>query len=87
MADNYLEKKYRDVFGEHSGVNPETGFEERRSPARRLPVRLPKGTSGNKAAGKGLPAALFKIYRWRSVSGFCRLKFFCIHLQFNRFAV
>ncbi len=52
MADNYLEKKYRDVFGEHSGVNPETGFEERRSPALRLPVRLPKGTSGNKAAGK-----------------------------------
>lgn len=27
MADNYLEKRYREVFGEGSRVDPETGYE------------------------------------------------------------
>ena len=26
MADNYLEKRYRDVFGSGSSVDPETGW-------------------------------------------------------------
>lgn len=30
MADNFLEKRYREVFGKGSLVNPETGFEEKR---------------------------------------------------------
>lgn len=37
MADNYLEKKYRDLFGEHTVVNPETGFAETSSKGIRIP--------------------------------------------------
>lgn len=29
MADNFLEKRYREVFGGGTRVNPETGFEEK----------------------------------------------------------
>lgn len=37
MADNYLEKKYRDLFGDHTVVNPETGFAERKSTGLKIP--------------------------------------------------
>ena len=36
MADNYLEKRYREVFGEGSRVDPETGYAS--SASKRRPV-------------------------------------------------
>jgi len=36
MADNYLEKRYREIFGEGSRVDPETGYES--STSKRRPV-------------------------------------------------
>ena len=43
MADNYLEKKYRDVFGEHSSVNPETGYSETKNNGIKIPKPVFKG--------------------------------------------
>ena len=37
MADNYLEKKYRDLFGDHTVVNPETGFAESKEKGIKIP--------------------------------------------------
>lgn len=41
MADNYLEKRYRDVFGSSSGFNAETGYDEQRHSKPAVP-RIPK---------------------------------------------
>lgn len=41
MADNYLEKRYRDVFGTGSGFDAETGYAEVRKPGSIVP-KLPK---------------------------------------------
>lgn len=41
MADNYLEKRYRDVFGTGSGFDAETGYAEPRKSGSIIP-KLPK---------------------------------------------
>lgn len=42
MADNYLEKKYRDLFGDHTVVNPETGFAEQKNSGLKIPKPVKK---------------------------------------------
>lgn len=38
MADNYLEKRYSQVFKKNSYIDPETGYEVSRSVSRKFPV-------------------------------------------------
>ncbi|MCQ2174698.1 MAG: hypothetical protein MJY61_06165 [Bacteroidales bacterium] len=47
MADNYLEKRYRDVFGQGSAFNAETGYNE---PRRARPA-IPKLPRTKKSSG------------------------------------
>lgn len=51
MADNYLEKRYSEVFGSRSGFNSETGYDEQRH-AKPIIPKLPK-FKGSKTKSKG----------------------------------
>lgn len=48
MADNYLEKRYSQVFKKASYVDPETGYEVSRAVVRRFPAPKPSNDSENK---------------------------------------
>lgn len=49
MADNYLEKRYSQVFKKNSYVDPETGYEVSRTASRRFPaVKTRKEKENNK---------------------------------------
>lgn len=54
MADNYLEKRYRDVFGSGHSVDPETGYERTSgsSKYRKTPVGLQKPKGKSPTGGK-----------------------------------
>ena len=55
MADNFLEKRYREVFGGGTHVNPETGFEEKRSAGGALAAY--RKALGNSRANRATGAA------------------------------
>lgn len=54
MADNYLEKRYRDVFGSGHSVDPETGYERTSgsSKYRKTPAGLQKPKGKSPTGGK-----------------------------------